>query len=51
MIQEKEVESFTNPDGKTIYNVWLQEEEDYNATNPLSGTDSWFGRVDYNISK
>lgn len=49
-IQEKEVESFASPDGKTIYNVWLQEQEDYNSSDPFSGLDSWFGRVDYNIS-
>jgi len=50
VIQEKEVESFASPDGKTIYNVWLQDEEEFNATDPDSGVDSWFGRVDYNIS-
>ena len=50
IIQEKEVESFASADGKTIYNVWLQEEEDYNVTDPDSGLSSWFGRVDYNIS-
>ena len=49
-IQEKEVESFASPDGKTIYNVWLQEQEDYNASDPFSGLDSWFGRVDYDIN-
>ncbi|MDQ1325186.1 MAG: hypothetical protein QG564_310 [Campylobacterota bacterium] len=50
VIQEKEVESFASPDGKTIYNVWLQDEEEFNATDPDSGVDSWFGCVDYNIS-
>lgn len=51
-IQEKEVESFTTPDGKPIYNVWLQavELEDYDDSNPFHGLDTWFGRVDYNIS-
>jgi len=50
ILQEKEVESFATPDGKTIYNVWLQEEEEYNQTDPFSGVDTWFGRIDYNIS-
>jgi hypothetical protein len=50
IIQEKEVESYASPDGKTIYNVWLQEEEEYNSSDPFSGLDTWFGRVDYNVS-
>ena len=50
VIEEKEVESFASPDGKTLYNVWLQEEAVYDATDNYSGLDSWFGRVDYNIS-
>ena len=52
VIQEKEVESYASPDGKTIYNVWLQEEEPatYDQNDPFSGLDTWFGRVDYNIS-
>ena len=49
-IEEKEVNSYASADGKTIYNVWIQEEEVYNATNPDSGVDSWFGRVDYDIN-
>ena len=53
VLQEKEVESFTTPDGKTVYNVWLQETElaDYNSSDPFTGLDSWFGRIDYNITK
>ena len=50
IIQEKEVASFASPDGKTIYNVWLQEEANKDLDDPYSGLDSWFGRVDYNIS-
>ncbi|WP_372999257.1 choice-of-anchor O protein [Sulfurimonas sp.] len=50
IIEEKEVNSFASPDGKMIYNVWLQEEEHYDNTDPFSGLDTWFGRVDYNIS-
>ncbi|MDD2789729.1 MAG: choice-of-anchor O protein [Sulfurimonas sp.] len=50
VLQEKEVESYASPDGKTIYNVWLQESEEYNQSDPFSGLDSWFGRVDFNIS-
>ena len=48
-IEEKEVESFASPDGKSIYNVWLQEEEEATSdlSDPFSGLDSWFGRVDY----
>jgi hypothetical protein len=52
-VQEKEVESFASPDGKHIYNVWLQQTEaepvlgDQNITR---GLDTWFGRVDYNES-
>ena len=49
--EEKEVGSFATPDGKTFYNSWIQEtEEDSNSTADLAGVDSWFGRVDYNIS-
>lgn len=51
IIEEKEVNSFASPDGKTVYNVWIQEEADYNSSDPFSGLDSWFGRIDYNISK
>lgn len=50
VIEEKEVNSFVSPDGKTLYNVWLQEEEHYDSTDPDSGLDTWFGRVDFNIS-
>ena len=50
VIEEKEVESFASPDGKTLYNVWLQEETAYDKNDSYSGLDSWFGRVDYNIT-
>ena len=51
-IEEKEVNSYASADGKTIYNVWIQEEDEASAdlTNPDSGVDSWFGRVDYDIN-
>ncbi len=51
VIEEKEVESFAASDGKSFYSVWIQEEEEYNATDPFSGLDSWFGRVDYNVTQ
>jgi hypothetical protein len=49
-VQEKEVESFASPDGKHIYNVWLQQTETLKQTDPAvyEGLDTWFGRVDYN---
>ena len=54
IIQEKEVESFASPDGKTIYNTWLQESETEPTgaedENLFFGLDSWFGRVDYNVT-
>ena len=50
VIEEKEVQSLATPDGKTIFNLWIQEEEDYNQTDPDSGLDTWFGLVDYNVS-
>ena len=52
IVQEKEVESFASPDGLTIYNVWLQEVEleNYDSSDPFHGLDTWFGRVDFNVS-
>jgi len=50
VIHEKEVSSFATADGKKIYNVWLQEQDDFNASDPDSGLDSWFGLIDFNIS-
>ena len=50
LVEEKEVESFASADGKTIYNVWIQQTETLNPATITSGLDSWFGRVDYNIS-
>jgi len=51
-IEEKEVNSYASADGKTIYNIWIQEEDEATAdlSNPDSGVDSWFGRVDYDIN-
>ena len=51
-IEEKEVNSYASADGKTIYNIWIQEEDEADAelSNPDSGVDSWFGRVDYDIN-
>ena len=51
-IEEKEVNSYASADGKTIYNVWIQEEDEATAdlSNPNSGVDSWFGRVDFDIN-
>jgi hypothetical protein len=51
VIEEKEVESYASPDGKSFYNAWLQEEEAYDSTDKFSGLDSWFGRVDYDVAK
>lgn len=51
VIEEKEVESYASPDGKSFYSAWLQEEEAYDSTDKFSGLDSWFGRVDYDIAK
>jgi len=50
VIHEKEVGSIATPDGKKIYNVWIQEEDVFDPDDPFSGLDSWFGRIDYNIS-
>ncbi|UFH58174.1 DUF5011 domain-containing protein [Sulfurovum mangrovi] len=52
LVQEKEVESFASPDGKHIYNFWLQETEmEPGEESSINyGLDSWFGRVDYNIT-
>ena len=56
-VEEKEVQSFASADGKTIYNVWLQQTEQEpvgeastNDGDGILGLDTWFGRVDYNIS-
>jgi hypothetical protein len=49
-IEEKEVNSYASPDGKTFYNVWIQESEVYDPNDHFSGLDTWFGRVDYNVS-
>ncbi|MDA3945603.1 MAG: hypothetical protein PF439_02850 [Helicobacteraceae bacterium] len=51
VIEEKEVESFSSSDGKNFYNVWIQEEQVYDSSDPFFGLDSWFGRVNYNVSK
>lgn len=55
-IEEKEVNSYASADGKTIYNIWIQEEAapegelTPDLSNADSGVDSWFGRVDYDIN-
>ena len=53
-VEEKEVQSVATPDGKRLFNVWLQEDEE--GDNPsvsdhYEGLDTWFGLVDYNITK
>ena len=48
-VHEKEVSTIASPDGKTLYNVWLQETDTYDVADPLSGLDSWFGRVDFTV--
>ncbi len=51
-VEEKEVQTIPTPDGKRIYNAWLQESElNSTAADIFTGLDSWFGLVDYNISK
>lgn len=53
-VEEKEVNSFASPDGKIVYNVWIQESEeayfDANTSDPFRGLDTWFGRMDFNVS-
>ncbi|MBU0720287.1 hypothetical protein KJ877_02985 [bacterium] len=49
-IEEKEVQAVASPDGKTVFNVWIQEEEEFDKTDRFSGTDTWFGRMDYNAT-
>ena len=53
-IEELAVQSLSSADGRTIYNVWIQEvHEDVYLNDPENlfyGLDTWFGRVDYNIS-
>lgn len=51
IIEEKEVNSFASPDGKHIYNTWLQQSEtEPSVDDKTTGLDSWFGRVDFNIT-
>jgi hypothetical protein len=52
LVEEKEVESFASPDGKHIYNVWLQQTEmEPGLESSINyGLDTWFGRVDFNIT-
>lgn len=61
VIEEKEVQSLASPDGKTIYNIWIQESnpvvvqqyetaKEIDISDHAQGVDSWFGRVDFNIS-
>ena len=46
VIEEKEVESLAAADGKSFYNVWIQE-EDGEGVDANYKLDSYFGRVDY----
>ena len=48
-VEEKEVQSFSTPDGIHLYNAWLSETEEalYDVTDPHTGLDTWFGRVDW----
>jgi len=46
-VEEKEVQSAATPDGIHLFNAWLSETATYNSTDPHSGLDSWFGRVDW----
>ncbi len=45
--ESKEVQSLSTPDGKRLFNAWLQESTAYSSGNPFSGLDTWFGRVNY----
>lgn len=53
-IHELAAQSLITPDGRTAYTVWLQEvEHDTYLSDPeflFYGLDTWFGRLDYNIS-
>ena len=48
-IHEKEVSSLVTPDGKTVFNVWLQETDVRDDADPDAGLDSWFGLVDFTV--
>ena len=45
-IEEKEVESLASADGRSFYNVWIQEVDGVNEETAYN-LDSYFGRVDY----
>jgi hypothetical protein len=56
-VAEMEVQSLATPDGTMLFNAWLQEESHEEYINPDSetplnekGMDSWFGRVDFNVT-
>jgi hypothetical protein len=46
-VEEKEVQSLSTPDGIHLFNAWLSETLTYTSSDPHSGLDSWFGRIDY----
>jgi len=46
-VEEKEVQSLATPDGTHLFNAWLSETLTYTPSDPHSGLDSWFGRIDY----
>lgn len=46
-VESKEVQTLSTPDGKRLFNAWLQESTSYISGNPFSGLDTWFGRVNY----
>lgn len=47
-VEEKEVQSLSTPDGTHLFNAWLSETElPFTPSDPHSGLDSWFGRIDY----
>lgn len=53
-VEEKEVQTVPTPDGKRLFNVWLQEDpagDNLNVSDHYEGLDTWFGLVDYNVTK
>jgi len=46
-VEEKEVQSVATPDGIHLFNAWLSETATFTESDPHSGLDSWFGRIDW----
>jgi hypothetical protein len=46
-VESKEVQSLSTPDGKRLFNTWLQESEHFDPNDHFQGLDTWFGRIDY----